>query len=206
MEESKQRQRAANRYALGSVSARLTAASALVALSSLCAVVPFILIAEICRGLLSGTADWPRVWTLLFFALGILGLRGVLSSVALLWSHIIDAEHQFTLRQLLAAKLTRVPLGWFTERSSGEVKKLLQNDVDALHYLVAHARLELVGALTLPLATFAYLLTVDWRLALLLLVPLAVYAALMSRVMGPGYTEKLAEFERWNTTVSETTI
>lgn len=203
---AKQKQRAADAYALGPVRTRLMLASAIVAVASLCAVVPFILIAEMSRELLSGAADWSRVWTLLLVALGILGLRGLLSSAAMLWSHVIDADHQFTLRQLLAAKLTRVPLGWFTERSSGEVKKLLQNDVDALHYLVAHARLELVGAITLPLASFVYLLTVDWRLALLLLVPLLVYAALMSRIMGPGYGTKLAEFEKWQTTVSETTI
>ncbi|MFE7195096.1 ABC transporter ATP-binding protein [Microbacterium oxydans] len=203
---SKRRQRTADAYALGPVKTRLALASAIVAVASLCAVVPFILIAEMGRELLSGTADWPRVWMLLLIALGILGVRGLLSSAAMLWSHVIDAGHQFTLRRLLAAKLTRVPLGWFTERSSGEVKKLLQNDVDALHYLVAHARLELVGAITLPLASFLYLLTVDWRLALLLLVPLLGYVALMSRIMGPGYGAKLTEFEKWQTTVSETTI
>ena len=182
------------------------AASALIALSSACAVVPFILIAEICRELLNDSGDPTRIWTLLSIALGLLGVRGLLSSGAFLWSHVIDAEHQFTLRQLLAAKLTRVPLGWFTERNAGEVKKLLQNDVDALHYLVAHARLEIVGALTLPLVTFVYLLTVDWRLALLLLAPIAAYAAIMSKVMGAGYAEKLAQFEEWQGTVSATTI
>ena len=203
---ARRRQRTADAATLGPVKTRLTLASAIVALASLCAVVPFILIAEMSRELLSATPDPTRVRMLLLTALGILGLRGLLSSAAMLWSHMIDADHQFTLRQLLAAKLTRVPLGWFTERSSGEVKKLLQNDVDALHYLVAHARLEFVGAITLPLASFGYLLTVDWRLALLLLVPLLVYAALMSRVMGPGYGAKLSEFEKWQTTVSETTI
>lgn len=204
--EARLRQRAADRAILGPVSARLTLASAIVAIASLCAVVPFLLIAEVCRELLATSPDWARVWGLLLLALGILALRGLLQSGALLWSHLIDAEHQYTLRTLLAAKLSRVPLGWFTERSSGEVKKLLQNDVDALHYLVAHARLEFVGALTLPLATFAYLLLVDWRLALLLLVPILIYAFVMSRIMGPGYAAKMATYEGWQTQVSETTI
>ncbi|GGM63870.1 ABC transporter ATP-binding protein [Microbacterium saperdae] len=203
---AKERQRLADRQILGPVASRLTIASIIVAIASLCAVVPFILIAEVCRELLATTPDWNRVWTLLLTALGILGVRGLLQSGAMLWSHLIDAEHQYTLRQLLAAKLSRVPLGWFTERSSGEVKKLLQNDVDALHYLVAHARLEFVGALTLPLATFVYLLLVDWRLGLLLLVPIALYGFVMSRIMGPGYAAKLTTFESWRSRVSETTI
>lgn len=203
---AKERQRRADRQILGALSSRLTVASVIVAIASLCAVVPFILIAEVCRELLGATPEWSRVWMLLLTALGILGVRGLLQSGALLWSHLIDAEHQYTLRQLLAAKLSRVPLGWFTERSSGEVKKILQNDVDALHYLVAHARLEFVGALTLPLVTFVYLLFVDWRLGLLLLVPILIYAFVMSRIMGPGYAAKLATFESWQNRVSETTI
>lgn len=204
--EARARQRTADRLILGPVSARLTVASGIVVVASLCAVVPFILIAEVCRELLAASPDQGRVWSLLLAALGILGLRGLLQSGALLWSHLIDAEHQYSLRQLLAAKLSRVPLGWFTERSSGEVKKILQTDVDALHYLVAHARLEFVGAVTLPLATFAYLVVVDWRLGLLLLVPIAAYAFAVSRIMGPGYTDKIGTYEAWQTTVSETTI
>ena len=97
------RQRRADAYILGPVSARLTAASALIALSSACAVVPFILIAELCRELLTGSGDPSRMWAILYAALAILGVRGLLSSAAFLWSHMIDAEHQFTLRQLLAA-------------------------------------------------------------------------------------------------------
>ncbi|GAB3595490.1 ABC transporter ATP-binding protein [Microbacterium tumbae] len=204
--QTRERQRAADLRILGPVRGRLTAASALVALSSLCAVVPFILIAEVCRELLRPAPEWTQVWTLLFVSLGILGLRGLLSSAALLWSHLIDSEHQYTLRQLLAAKLSRVPLGWFTERSSGEVKKHLQSDVEALHYLVAHARLELVGAVTLPVATLLYLFLVDWRLSLVVLATLIGYALVMSRIMGEGYTEKLAAYEEWNTKVSAATI
>lgn len=204
--EAKTRQREADRAILGPASARLTAASAVVVVASLCAVVPFILIAEVCRALLMTTPDWARVWGLVVAALAILGLHGLLQSGAVLWSHLIDSGHQFTLRQLLAAKLSRVPLGWFTERSSGEVEKLLQNDVDALHYLVAHARLDLVAALTVPLATLSYLLVVDWRLALVLLLPIAAYGLVMSRLMGPGHADRMAEYESWQTRVSETTV
>ena len=204
--QAKEQQRVADRAILGPIAARLNAASALVVIASLCAVVPFILIAELCRELLADTTEWTRVWALLAAALIVLGVRGLIQSGAMLWSHLIDAEHQFTLRQLLAAKLSRVPLGWFTARSSGEVKKILQNDIEALHYLVAHARLEFVGALTLPIATFGYLVWIDWRLALLLLLPIALYAVVMSRIMGPGYSAKLETFEEWQTRVSETTV
>lgn len=202
----KRRQRAAQAAVLQPVSSRLRLASAMVAVASLCAVAPFILVVEVCRELLTASPDWTKVWTLVFVALGILGLRGLLQSGAVLWSHLIDSEHQDTLRRGLAEKLSRVPLGWFTERSSGDVKKLLRNDVDALHYLVAHARLDVVAALTAPLATFGYLLVVDWRLSLVLLVPVALYGVVLSRIMGPGHTDRMTTYEAWQTRVSETTI
>lgn len=203
---AKRRQREANRAVLGAVSTRLTLASMVVAVASLCSVVPFILIAEACREVFRSAPDWTHVWRLVFVALSLLVLRGLLQAGAVLWSHLIDDEHQDTLRRALAAKLARVPLGWFTERSSGDVEKLLRNDVDALHYLVAHARLDIVAALVAPLATFGYLMVVDWRLGLVLLVPIALYAVAMSRMMGPGHAERLADFETWQTRVSETTI
>ena len=84
--EAKTRQREADRAILGPASARLTAASAVVVVASLCAVVPFILIAEVCRALLMTTPDWARVWGLVVAALAILGLHGLLQSGAVLWS------------------------------------------------------------------------------------------------------------------------
>lgn len=112
------------------------------------------------------------------------------------WTHLLDAGYQLAVRRALAAKLTRVPLGWFGERTSGEVKKYLQDDVEALHYLVAHARLEFVGALTIPLVTLGYLVTVEWRLAVVLLLPVLVYAVLYSRMMDRDGRDRFVVYTR----------
>ena len=52
------------------------------------------------------------------------------------------------------------------------MKKLVADDVQALHYLVTHAVLDLVGAVVTPLATLIYLFAVQWRLGLVLLLPI----------------------------------
>jgi ATP-binding cassette subfamily B protein/ATP-binding cassette subfamily B protein IrtA len=185
----------ARKQVLAPVNGALSLASLVVVASSICAVVPFILIVEACRELLSAPIDADRVWTLVIAAVVVLVLRGLLQAAALVWTHMVDAKFQLTLRQLLAAKLTRVPLGWFTDRSSGEVKKFLQDDVEALHYLVAHARLEFVGAVTVQVVALIYLFTVDWRLTLILLIPLVLYTRGLAAMMGKAHQERFAVFD-----------
>ncbi|MFD6353625.1 ABC transporter transmembrane domain-containing protein [Nocardia tengchongensis] len=172
----------------------LTAAGLIVAVAAVCSVVPFLLIVSACRELLRDTPDADRVWRLLLIAVLVLVARAILQTVALTWSHAVDARYQLTLRRLLADKLTRVPLGWFGARASADVKKYLQDDVEALHYLVAHARLDFIGSVTAPLVTLVYLATVDWRLTLVLLLPLIVYALCMRAMLDEPGRERLLAY------------
>ncbi|MEV0075828.1 ABC transporter ATP-binding protein [Nocardia neocaledoniensis] len=202
----KQQEARARKEILAPVSGMLTIASLLVAIASVCTVVPFLLIVQACRELLETPVDTDRVWWLFGAAVAVLVVRALLQAVALTWSHALDAGYQLTLRRLLADKLTRVPLGWFGERSSGEVKTYLRDDVEALHYLVAHARLEFVGALVVPLVTLGYLCTVDWRLTLVLLIPLIAYFVLFGRIMDRDGRDRLAVYTRWERRTAEATI
>ncbi|WP_433713482.1 ABC transporter ATP-binding protein [Nocardia sp. CA-084685] len=202
----KQQEAAARKEILAPVRATLTLASILVAIASVGTVVPFVLIVAACRELLTDQVDTDRVWRLLLIAVVVLIARGLLQAAALTWSHLVDAGYQLTLRRLLAAKLTRVPLGWFGERSSGEVKKYLQDDVEALHYLVAHARLEFVGALTVPLVTLGYLVSVEWRLTVALLIPLIAYLVLFSRMMDQDGRDRMAVYTRWERRTQDAAI
>ncbi|WP_410873989.1 ABC transporter ATP-binding protein [Nocardia sp. A7] len=202
----KQREALARKEILAPVSGMLTVASLIVAVASVCSVVPFLLIVAACRELLNTPVDTDRVWWLFGAAVIVLVARALLQAVALTWSHAVDAGYQLSLRRLLASKLTRVPLGWFGERSSGEVKNYLRDDVEALHYLVAHARLEFVGALVVPLVTLGYLFTVDWRLTLVLLIPLIAYFVLFGKIMDRDGRDRLAVYTRWERRTAEATI
>ncbi|MGY0503193.1 ABC transporter ATP-binding protein [Nocardia sp. FBN12] len=202
----KQREALARKEILAPVSGMLTVASLIVAIASVCSVVPFLLIVAACRELLNSPVDTDRVWWLFGAAVLVLVVRALLQVVALSWSHAVDAGYQLTLRRLLAAKLTRVPLGWFGERSSGEVKGYLRDDVDALHFLVAHARLDFIGALVVPLVTLGYLFTVDWRLTLVLMIPLIAYMILFGKIMDRDGRDRLAVYTRWERRLSAATV
>ncbi|MQY24914.1 ABC transporter ATP-binding protein [Nocardia aurantia] len=192
---NKRREAEARKEILAPVHRTMTGAAVIVVLTSIGAVVPFILIVEACRELLAAHIDTGKVWRLLGAAVVVLVVRALLQAAALTWSHLSDARFQLAVRRSLAAKLTRVPLGWF-ERTSGEVKSYLQDDVEALHYLVAHARLDFVAAVTVPLVSLAYLLTVDWLLTLVLLIPLIVYAVLYSRMADADARDRTARYLR----------
>ncbi|MBL1075261.1 ABC transporter ATP-binding protein [Nocardia sp. 2] len=204
--QRRQRESLARKEILAPVSGTLTLASLIVAVASICAVVPFLLIVEACRELLATTVDTDRVWRLLLIAVVLLVVRAVLQAVALTWSHLVDAGFQLTLRRLLADKLTRVPLGWFGERTSSEVKKYLHDDVEALHYLVAHARLDFVGSVTIPLVTLVYLFTVDWRLTLVLLLPLVIYVLCMKKMLDEPGRERIATYNAAEQRTREATV
>jgi ATP-binding cassette subfamily B protein IrtA len=156
---------------------------------------PFVLLVELARLLLTGAQE-SRLWTLGLTAVSLLGLGAVLAAALTLWLHWIDAKFSRELRSRLLTKLARLPLGWFTARGSGSIKQLVSDDTLSLHYLVTHAIPDAVNAVIAPVAVLAYLFTVDWRPALVLLVPVLVYLVTMSALTiqsGP----RIGQAQRW---------
>ncbi|MFE3022015.1 ABC transporter ATP-binding protein [Streptomyces sp. NPDC059256] len=153
-------------------------------IGSAAAVVPFIAIAELARALLAaGPTDESAVRRAVLIALLGLTVRGVFGLAALVVTHFADVRLQASLRRRIVDRLGRVPLGWFDANSSAAVRKAAQNDVHDLHHLVAHSAIESVGAITVPIAGFGYLLWLDWRLALLAVVTLPVYLGVYAYMM-----------------------
>ncbi|QOV33348.1 ABC transporter ATP-binding protein [Streptomyces ferrugineus] len=166
---------------------RLTAAILAQSAAAVCSMIPFIAVAELARALLApGGPDEGRAWTAAWTAVGALVARLVLYAAAGVLTHHADADLQLDLRRRLARHLGRVPLGWFTDNSSGEVKKAAADDISTLHHLVAHTALEVTAALVAPLTALVYLLTVDWRLALIALLPLLLGAFFLKQAMSGG--------------------
>ena len=97
-------------------------------------------------------------------------------------------------------QFTRLPLGWFQGRRQSEVRKLAQDDIGALHYLVTHAVTDLATAIVTPLAILIYLFTVNWTLALVLLIPVVTYVVIMFRLAAAD-RPRMTRLLRWNATL-----
>ncbi|OBH92309.1 SIP domain-containing protein, partial [Mycobacterium scrofulaceum] len=156
---------------------------------------PFVLLVELARLLVAG-APASRLWDVGIAAVALLGTGTVLGAALTLWLHVVDARFAADLRSRLLRKLSRLPLGWFTARGSGSIKQLLQDDTLSLHYLVTHAIPDAVAAIIAPVAVLAYLFAVDWRVALVLFLPVLVYLVLTSSLTiqsGP----RIPQSQRW---------
>jgi ATP-binding cassette subfamily B protein IrtA len=156
---------------------RIRLACMLSALGALAGLAPFVGLVELADALLATPIDRGRVGLVaVLIVLGLL-LRGAFMSAALTITHLADVRLQAILRRRMIAHLGRVPLGWFTQNSSGRLRKTAMGDVDALHQLVAHHAVEMTAAVVTPLGALAYLLVLDWRLALLAVATIPLYAA-----------------------------
>jgi ATP-binding cassette subfamily B protein IrtA len=173
----------------------LIASGVLQAVITLLQLAPFVLLVELARLLASG-AEASRLREIGFAAVALLGLGTVLGAALTLWLHVIDARFASELRSRLLSKLSRLPLGWFTARGSGSIKQLVADDTLSLHYLVTHAIPDAVAAVVAPLAVLVYLFVVDWRVALVLFVPVLFYLVLTSSMTiqsGP----RIPQSQRW---------
>ncbi|GAB1812324.1 ABC transporter ATP-binding protein/permease [Mycobacterium sp. MUNTM1] len=178
----------------------LIVSGVLQAVITLVQLAPFVLLVELARLLVSG-APASRLWDIGIAAVSLLGLGALLGAALTLWLHVVDARFARDLRSRLLHKLSRLPLGWFTARGSGSIKQLLTDDTLSLHYLVTHAIPDAVAAAVAPVAVLVYLFAVDWRVALVLFVPVLVYLVLTSSLTiqsGP----RIAQSQRWAETMS----
>ncbi len=185
---------------LAPVRPQLIATGILETLITLIQLAPFIVLVELARQLLAGAGESALRSTLIVFVV-LLGTGTALSAALLLWLHVVDMRFNAMVRRRLLDKLARVPLGWFTQRGSGAVKKLIQDDTLSLHYLVTHAVSDAVAAVVAPVAVLVYLFVVDWRLALVLLLPILIYILTtwtMVYQSGPKITEASRWAERMN--------
>jgi ATP-binding cassette subfamily B protein len=157
------------------------------AVASFCTILPFVAITQIANALIAGRSGFlghgapvtdvhGAVWAGIWLALVGLAGRAVFSTLALGITHFADARMGTFLRRRIVKTLSHAPLGWFTSHSSGVVRKAAIDDIASIHYLVAHASVETTGAACTPIFALIYLFALDWRLALLSVIPLPIYA------------------------------
>ena len=185
---------------LDSVRPQMIASGVLQAVITLVELAPFVVLIELARQLLAG-ADPARVRDTIIVFVALLGVSTLFGAALIIWLHIVDMRFSAAVRRRMLDKLARVPLGWFTQRGSGAVKKLIQDDTLSLHYLITHAVSDAVAAVVAPVAVLVYLFVVDWRLALICLIPIVVYILTtwtMVYQSGPKITEASRWAERMN--------
>jgi ATP-binding cassette subfamily B protein len=140
--------------------------------SAAAALVPFIVIYYMSYELLSPTIDKSYVWMLAWIALAAAIFRFLFQYLSIVLSHIAAYDILYGLRRQLVEHLADLPMGYFTNSSSGRMKKILNDDVEEIELFIGHHIPDIVTAITLPLLTIIFLFFQDWLMAVIALIPL----------------------------------
>lgn len=184
---------------------RLITAVVLAVLGTVCGMVPYFAAAKIITLLLAGEQALNAYTPWLLTALCGYLLRTVLYNSALSISHKETYNILKTIRQMLLAKLPKLPLGTVMDTSSGKLKQTIVDQVDGMETTLAHLFPEMTANIAAPVLTIVYLFVLDWRLALLSLVVFPVAFFFMMTVMG-GYGKDYAGAVQATNEMSSTLI
>lgn len=147
-------------------------------LASLSSWISYQALVDITQGLVSHLPVEQIYLVLGWFVAG-LGLQSGLGAIALAITHFADANLQCSLRIRLIEKLGRLPAVWFGEHAAGKTRQVIQNDVEALHQLVAHSLVEGVALVVTPLVGLCFCFALNWRLGLAACVPILLYCLIL---------------------------
>lgn len=174
-------------------------------LSACFGLVPYIAVAVLLGKALDGTLSiaWAAGLTLL----ALLGffLKYFLFSKSTLCSHKAAYEIIRNIRCAMMRKLSKLPMGKVQEKSSGELKSLVIDDVERLEGQIAHAIPEMAASILIPVLVFLFLMFVDWRMALAAL-GCAVLGNLVYYSMMFGRSEVMKEYVASNADMNATIV
>ncbi|MGP1576922.1 MAG: ABC transporter ATP-binding protein/permease [Treponema sp.] len=110
------------------------------------------------------------------------------------------------IRRFLQENLERKPLGKVKEMGSGAIKKLFTDDIESIELLLAHIIPEGIANLTVAVFALAVLLVIDWQLALLTCVVIALGISVSGQMYRVGIDQMGSYFaaaKRLNNTIIE---
>ena len=165
----------------------LYAATAIVLVSVLLGVFPFVLAYQVIAPLVMGEAITASfIIQHVILVLVCLVLQALFYGWGLNLSHKAAYDTLLRLRTALQKRFEKLPLGVIQDKGTGTVKKLFVDDVDSLEVLLAHSMPEGIANLMVPIAVYVAMFFVDWKLALLSLasIPLSLVAMMTMYSVG----------------------
>ncbi|MBR4361378.1 MAG: ABC transporter ATP-binding protein [Ruminococcus sp.] len=168
----------------------------LAVISVVCGMVPYFTVAKMVTAMISHEEK-----DISFFALWCIAAaagyiaKGIFNGLSTSISHTATYLTMKEIRQRLIAKLTRMPMGTILSSPSGYYKDVIVDRVEGIEVPLAHLLPEMTANVLAPVLMLIYLLTLDWRLALLSLITIPVGMAVMSSTMksyGENYGKSVA--------------
>ena len=169
-------------------------------------ILPFFVMAKVIGKLLTGNQNLSGYLTDCAIMAAFWLLRVLFHSLSTAQSHKATFAVLGNIRKQGLSKLARMPLGDVQAKGSGELKNILVERVDSIEPTLAHVIPEMSSNAVVVLATFVYLLVLDWRMALASLItfPLGmVFFMLMMAGYNKNYARTVAATNALNDTAVE---
>ncbi|MDO4281731.1 MAG: ABC transporter ATP-binding protein [Peptococcaceae bacterium] len=168
-------------------------------------IVPYFATARMVVQLLEGNRDLSFYGTWCLISGGCFVLKAIFMGISTRASHEATFEVLSEARRTIAAKLTRVPMGYIIDTPSGQLKNGMVERIEQLEVPLAHVIPEMTSNLLVPIAIVGYLFVLDWRMALVSLVTIPVgmlcYVGMMKE-----YPKKYGEVVAAGNHMSATTV
>ncbi len=146
---------------------------------------------------------------LLFWAAICLGgyiVKLVFYAVSTMLAHFSAYSILENMRIKIANRLMKAPLGTVLNQTVGKLKSVIVDRVETIEVPLAHLIQEGISNLLLPIGVFAYLIMIDWRMALaaMVTVPVAATAyAVMLKTFNKQYAAYMESSNYVNSVIIE---
>ena len=144
------------------------------AVSGLCIIVPYIGIYRLMDATFNNACTKELVVQTVAMIAAAVTLRFALFGCSGVAAHKGAYGALFKVRCMVAEHMARAPLGALNERRTGDIKTVLNEDIEKLELFLAHNLPDLVCYLVGPVVIFVYLMTVNVPLALISLLLLII--------------------------------
>ena len=178
--KSKQKQGLARLFELaGKKKGKLVAASFFSVLSSFSRIIFYFSIYLVIKTVLQNYSNPAEIDKLLIIKYSLFSLAGIIlyalcAFISSSISHVAAYDLLYEIRIALMEKMSRISAGFFDSVTQGSIKKIMADDVEAIEEFIAHSFSELVAGIATPLLIIIYLFTIDWKLSLLILLPIII--------------------------------
>ncbi|MBS4536747.1 ABC transporter ATP-binding protein [Clostridium sp. D2Q-14] len=127
--------------------------------------------------------DMRRLYIITVVMIGLFIIRSIFNYIVDYWGHVVGARMEYNMRKDLFSHLQTLPFSYFDNVRTGHIMSRIVNDLREISELAHHGPEDLFLSTVMLLGSFILMLTIDWRLTLIVFVfvPLMIFFALTKR-------------------------
>lgn len=166
----------------------------------------YIVLAKMIVGLIGKNTEFGFYLQYGLMVLAAMVLKEIFAAASTSISHQATFYSLKKIREEISKKLFRMPLGKVMNISSGKLKNIIVDQVDSMETTLAHIIPEMTANIIGPILLLIYMFILDWRLALVSLIPLVIGMFCMKSVMasyGKKYQQSVEINQKMNNAVVE---